>query len=215
VAPGPADAPPRAAEGARVEAVVVAVSTGGPHALAQLLPALPRGFGAPILVVQHMPPGFSAELARNLASRSRLEVREAASGDALRPGLVLVAPGGRHLVVERRPRGLAARLTLAPPQNFCRPSADVLFRSAADALGAGALALVLTGMGHDGLLGAQAISAAGGRVVVQDRTTSVVWGMPGAVTEAGLADAVLPLAEIAGELVRRVDGTRTPRARRS
>jgi two-component system chemotaxis response regulator CheB len=166
------------------------------------------------VIVQHMPPGFSGALARNLALHSRIEVREAGAGDELRPGVALIAPAGRHLVLERRGRALVAALRHAPPQNFCRPSVDVLFRSAADVLGPGALALVLTGMGHDGLLGAQAIADAGGRVIAQDQATSVVWGMPGAVAQAGLADALLPLGEIAAELVRRVELSRAPRARK-
>lgn len=190
----------RRAPSGRVELVVVGVSTGGPNALAELLPALPAALPVPVAIVQHMPPTFTRLLAERLDARSALTVREASDGVVPRPGTAWVAPGDAHLVVD----GRSLRLDDGPPESSCRPAADPLFRSAASTHGPGVLAVVLTGMGSDGVRGAEAVAAAGGRVLVQDRATSVVWGMPGAVAEAGLADAVLPLPELAAEITRRV-----------
>jgi two-component system chemotaxis response regulator CheB len=183
-APAPA-APP--------EVLVVASSTGGPDALSRIVASLPGPLGVPVLVTQHMPPVFTTMLAERLDRNSTMAVREAVDGDVPRAGEVLVAPGDHHLRLERRAGVVRAVVDQGPPENFCRPAADPLFRSAAEAYGAGVLAVVLTGMGHDGLAGARAVSAAGGRVIVQDAATSVVWGMPGAVSDAGLADEVLAL----------------------
>jgi two-component system chemotaxis response regulator CheB len=190
-----------------VDVVLLGVSTGGPDALATVLPALPATFPAPILVVQHMPPTFTRLLAHRLDGRSALEVREAEDGDVVLPGQALLAPGDFHLRLQRTARGVVARLDQGTPENFCRPSVDVLFRSAAQVYGAGALGVVLTGMGADGARGAADIVAAGGQVVVQDQATSVVWGMPGAVAQAGLASELLPLLEVASALQRRTAGT--------
>jgi two-component system chemotaxis response regulator CheB len=189
-----------------VDVVLLGVSTGGPDALATVLPALPATFPVPILVVQHMPPTFTRLLAQRLDGRSALEVREAQDGDVVRPGQVLLAPGDFHLRLKRG-GGVVARLDQGTPENFCRPSVDVLFRSAAQVYGAGCLAMVLTGMGTDGARGAGDIVAAGGQVVVQDQATSVVWGMPGAVAQAGLASELLPLSEVASALARRTART--------
>jgi two-component system chemotaxis response regulator CheB len=197
--------PVAAASGVRpVELLVIGVSTGGPNALSALLPALPGALPVPVLIVQHMPPVFTRLLAERLQMRCALRVREAQQGEALAPGEVLVAPGDWHLAVMRAGGGLRAQLHQEPPENSCRPAVDVLFRSAAAAVGPGVLGVVLTGMGQDGLRGARDIRDGGGQIVVQDQATSVVWGMPGAVAEAGLADRILPLGEIATDLMRRV-----------
>ncbi len=188
----------------RVDAVVIGVSTGGPNALAHLLPALPADLPVPVLIVQHMPPMFTALLAERLAKVSRLPVREAAGGERLGPRQAWVAPGGFHLELALGAPGWNLRLQTGASENSCRPAADVLFRSAVGAYGAGVLGVVLTGMGQDGTKGCEAIRAAGGQVLAQDEATSVVWGMPGSVARAGLADKVLPLDQLAAEVVRRV-----------
>jgi two-component system, chemotaxis family, protein-glutamate methylesterase/glutaminase len=195
----------------QVEVVAIGCSTGGPNALAELLIALPADFGAPILIVQHMPPVFTRMLAERLAARSALDVAEATSGAEPRPGQVWMAPGGQHLVVARRAGVVRLDTSNAPPENSCRPSVDVLFRSVAAAYGARALGVVLTGMGRDGVLGSAELRAAGGRVVVQDKASSVVWGMPGLVAAAGLADRVVPISGLAAELRRRVRPASRPR----
>ncbi|MDT7856050.1 chemotaxis response regulator protein-glutamate methylesterase [Rubrivirga sp. S365] len=202
----PAAPPVRAASGraARVDAVVVGVSTGGPNALVEVLPALPADFPVPVLVVQHMPPLFTKSLADRLDRASALAVREAADGDVPTPGTVWIAPGGLHLDVVREGGAVRLRTHEGPPENNCRPAVDVLFRSAAAVWGRNALGVVLTGMGHDGRVGAEHLTRAGARVVAQDEATSVVWGMPGAVVRAGLADAVVPLDRVAAEVEDRV-----------
>lgn len=192
-----------------VEVVLIGVSTGGPNALVELLPMLSGDLRVPILIVQHMPPMFTKLLAERLDARCRLRVREAVVGDRPQPGQVFVAPGDHHMTVERDLHGMVLALDQGPPENSCRPAVDVLFRSAAASYGAGCLAVVLTGMGQDGLRGGEAIVAAGGTMLVQDEASSVVWGMPGFVARAGLASEVLPLSQIAGAIERRV-GTHTP-----
>jgi two-component system chemotaxis response regulator CheB len=184
--------------------VTIGVSTGGPNALAEILPLLPATFPVPIVLVQHMPPMFTRFLAERLDSQSPLTIREAAGGEELRPGHVYIAPGDYHMVVQRHGTRVVTALNQAPPENSCRPAVDVLFRSVAAVYGRNALGLVLTGMGQDGLHGAEDITRAGGSMLVQDEATSVVWGMPGFVARAGLADCELPLKSIAGELTRRV-----------
>ena len=180
-----------------VRAIVVAASTGGPKALEILLPDLVRRVDLPILVVQHMPPKFTQSLAENLARLSGCAVVEASNGDVVREKSVYIAPGGKHLLLRSDCGQLTIGLNEQAPENGCRPSADVLFRSAATALQGGVLAIVLTGMGRDGTAGLGAIKRAGGYALVQDEDTSVVWGMPGSAVEAGLADDILPLGEIA------------------
>jgi two-component system chemotaxis response regulator CheB len=150
-----------------------------------------------------MPPVFTGHLARCLAAGG-LDVREAVAGALVEPGQVWLAPGDYHLEVGRGAAGPRLRLHQGPRENSCRPSVDVLFRSAADSYGAGVLAVVLTGMGRDGLRGCESVRAAGGQVLVQDEASSVVWGMPGFVARAGLADGVLPLEELGPEVLRRV-----------
>ena len=185
------------------DAVVIAVSTGGPNALAELLPRLPSTFPVPVLIVQHMPPMFTKLLADRLDAQCSLRVVEARDGDELQPGTVYIAPGDRHLTVVTRGASTCTAITQGPPENSCRPAADVLFRSASTVFKERLLAVVLTGMGRDGLRGCEQVRQSGGRVLVQDQRTSVVWGMPGFVAERGLADHVLPLSEIADEIVRR------------
>jgi two-component system chemotaxis response regulator CheB len=186
-----------------VEVVVLGTSTGGPNALAELLAAFPADWSVPLLLVQHMPTGFTARLAERLSDKSGLRVREAVAGEPVAGAQVWVAAGDYHLCLRRE--GGTARLALNQdaPVNSCRPSVDVLFRSAAELYGPGVLAVVLTGMGQDGLRGCEAVRAAGGRVLVQDEASSVVWSMPGAVAEAGLANEVLPLGDLGPEIVRR------------
>jgi len=158
--------------------------------------------------VQHLPANFTPFLARRLDAAAVLTVHEAKSGDLVLPGQVWIAPGDRHLEVHATSKGFELETTDAPLVNSCRPAADVLFRSAATAFGDETLAVVLTGMGQDGLAGCRAIRNAGGQIVTQNQETSVVWGMPGQVTSAGLADAVLPVSEISAEIVRRVTAAR-------
>jgi two-component system chemotaxis response regulator CheB len=189
------------------DVVAIGVSTGGPAALAEVLSHLSAEFPAPILLVQHMPQMFTRFLAERLNGQTPLSVVEAADGQPLKPGVVYVAPGDFHLTVKRRTGSVVTVLDQAPPQNSHRPSADVLFKSVAETFGARGLALVLTGMGQDGVRGAEEITRAGGRVLVQDEATSVVWEMPGMVVSAGFADAVLPIGQIAGELQRRTERT--------
>ncbi len=188
----------------KVGVLAIGVSTGGPNALVDLLPRLPGSLPVPVLIVQHMPPMFTRLLAERLDAKCELTVRECTDTVAPRAGEVWIAPGGRHMVVARGAAGVQLELGDGPPENSCRPAVDVLFRSVAEIYSAGALALVLTGMGQDGGRGAEAIVGAGGRVLVQDEATSVVWGMPGYVAKAGLASAVLPLPELAPEVVRRI-----------
>jgi two-component system chemotaxis response regulator CheB len=205
-----APAPPAAANRltSAVEVLAVGTSTGGPNALAELFPRLPADLPVPIVVVQHMPPLFTALLAERLSAQSSIKVHEGTSGTVLLPGHAYVAPGDRHMIVTRD--GTQRRLLLHqdPPENSCRPAVDPLFRSVAQAYGAGALAVVLTGMGQDGLRGCQVLRGAGAQILAQDEATSVVWGMPGAVARAGLADRVLPLAMIAPEVVQRIRSRR-------
>jgi len=196
----------------RPKVVVIAASTGGPIALSSLLARLPARLPVPAVVVQHMPDSvFTEALTESLAKLASLPVSHAKTGTKLGPGGIWVAPGGSHLALERAKLdgSVYARLTQDPPVNGVRPAADVLFSTAAQVYGAGVLGIVLTGMGQDGLRGAQTIISAGGSVVVQDEATSVVWGMPGAVARAGLASAILPLPELGAEVSKRFGYTNT------
>ncbi len=186
------------------EVLAIGCSTGGPDALTTLLAGLPADLGVPIVIVQHMPPVFTRLFAQRLDRASGLSVREAEHGDELRPGLALLAPGDWHLSVGRRSGKLIAALDQSPQENFCRPAVDVLFRSVAAMFGGNSLAVVLTGMGHDGRSGAEDIVRAGGSVLAQDEATSVVWGMPGAVSNAALTEEVLPLARLAPTIIHRI-----------
>ncbi len=187
---------------APAQVVAIGVSTGGPDALAQLLPTLPASFPVPIVIAQHMPPIFTALLAARLSAKSALPVRECVSGEALTPGCAVIAPGDFHMVVHRQNRVVACRTHQGPKENFCRPSVDVLFQSIAAVFGERTLAVILTGMGQDGLKGCETLRALGARIYVQDEASSVVWGMPGFVARGGLADKILPLNQIGPEIVR-------------
>jgi len=187
----------------RIEVLAIASSTGGPNALGALLPELPANFPVPIVIVQHMPPMFTRMLAEHLTKKCRITVSEAVDGELLRPGHALIAPGDYHLETVRAEPAIAVRLHQGPPENSCRPAADVLFRSIAETYAGKALAVVLTGMGQDGRRGGAEIVATGGRMLVQDEESSVVWGMAGAVIAAGLADGAWPLDELAALIIRR------------
>lgn len=191
----------------RIDILAIGSSTGGPQALRQVINNLPASIRMPIVIAQHMPKVFTAILAEHLA-REGLPAAEASDGETLKAGHVYVAPGDFHMTVEGMPGQFRAKLDQNPPINFCRPSVDPLFESCARAAGKNLLALVLTGMGSDGRTGADHVRKAGGGVIVQDQASSVVWGMPGAVAEAGLADLVLPLNQIGPELARRLTGAR-------
>jgi two-component system chemotaxis response regulator CheB len=181
---------------ARVDIVAIGVSTGGPTALTQIFSTLPADFPCPIVVTQHMPPMFTKLLAERLASKSRLRVEEAGEGSRLEPGLALIAPGGQHMKFRPEKGSVVVALDDGPPENSCRPAVDVMFRSVGGIYGSNTLAVMLTGMGRDGLEGTKQLKAAGASVLAQDRATSVVWGMPGYVVEAGLADVVARLDDI-------------------
>lgn len=187
-----------------LQAIVIGVSTGGPDALAEVLPALPANLPVPVLVVQHMPKTFTRLLAQRLDGKCPLRVSEAEEGDVVEPGRVLIAPGDWHLRLRRRGQQVTVALDQGTPENFCRPAVDVLFRSAVETYGGHLLGAVLTGMGSDGAKGARGIVDVGGQVVVQDERTSVVWGMPGATVAAGAASEVVPLQAVAATLTRTV-----------
>jgi two-component system chemotaxis response regulator CheB len=191
-------------------ALLVGSSTGGPQALMTLVsdigPVIDR---FPVLITQHMPPTFTTILAEHLARSSRRPAHEAIDGEIVKAGQIYLAPGGRHMRVVRRGVDVVIALDDGPPFNFCKPAVDPLFTSAIDVWHGGILALVLTGMGSDGMRGGTEIVAAGGSVIAQDEATSVVWGMPGAATNAGICSAVLPLNQIAPKLVRLFSGDRS------
>lgn len=219
---GPRAAPsaqPAKSTGA-IEVVVIGLSTGGPSALEQMLPSLPRDFPVPVLIVQHMPKLFTRALAERLDRCCALRIEQAYEDAVMRPGTVWIAPGDSHMEVAPRRAMIAegeailrsrsgrVRLHQQEPLNHCRPSVDYLFFSAARMYGASTLALVMTGMGSDGLDGARAVHDRGGVVLAQDEASSAVWGMPGRVSEAGIASATLPLSAIAGALEQRVNAGR-------
>ena len=190
--------------------IAIGVSTGGPDALARLIPSLPAELPLPVVIVQHMPPLFTTMLAARLTAKSAIPVRECKSGEPLSPGSIFLAPGDYHMVLSAEDGTVRLHTHQGPKENYCRPSVDVLFRSVAHVFGARALAVILTGMGQDGLKGCELLESSGARIVVQDEATSVVWGMPGFVARAGLADKVLPLDQIGPEIVRAA-GEKLPR----
>ncbi|MGZ4608035.1 MAG: protein-glutamate methylesterase/protein-glutamine glutaminase [Blastococcus sp.] len=200
--PPPRPAAPRTGPGKKPAVLVIGSSTGGPEALAKVLPQLPATLPVPVLLVQHMPPVFTRQFAQRLDRLCALRVVEASDGSPLVPGTVHLAPGDHHLVVRPHPRGHTTGLNQGPPENFCRPAVDPLFRSAVAAYDGAVLGLVLTGMGSDGRNGAGEIRNAGGTVLVQDQATSVVWGMPGAISQAGFADEILPLDRVPEAILR-------------
>ncbi|MGC8464393.1 MAG: protein-glutamate methylesterase/protein-glutamine glutaminase [Acidimicrobiales bacterium] len=194
-----------ARSGTVVDAVVVGSSTGGPAALTEIIPKLPHDFPVPLLLVQHMPALFAQMLAERLDAKSQLTVKIAENGESIRRSVVYIAPGGMHLQVARHASGeIQCVLVDLPPENSCKPAANILFRSAVEVWGSRLLGVVLTGMGSDGTAGAESIVRCGGRVIVQDEESSVVWGMPGSIVQAGLHDGIFPLNALAGEVVDRV-----------
>ncbi|GGK82800.1 protein-glutamate methylesterase/protein-glutamine glutaminase [Mangrovihabitans endophyticus] len=208
VRPGPAKppgrAPARRGPQGRIDLIAIGSSTGGPDALTKVLQAMPAELPVPIVVTQHMPPVFTRMFAERLDRSTALTVVEAADGMELAPGRAYIAPGDKHLVLHRRGTAIMTQLSGAPPENSCRPAVDVMFRSVAQIYGASAFAAVLTGMGYDGRDGARVLREAGAEILAQDEASSVVWGMPGAVVTAGLADDVQPLEQIASALLSRV-----------
>lgn len=188
----------------RIDVVAIGTSTGGPNALSEVLPHVPARLPVPIVIVQHMPPVFTRLLAERLDKMSSLTVQEGRPGQVIAPGHAYIAPGDYHMTLARKGGETFLVMNQGAPENCCRPAVDVLFRSVAQVYGPNALAVVMTGMGSDGALGAAAIRKAGGEVIVQDEASSVVWGMPGSVVAASQADRVCPLATIGGELARRV-----------
>ena len=199
----------RAAPALPARLLAIGSSTGGPQALLALIQGLGRSLPVPVVITQHMPPAFTAMLATHITALGGLPCAEATDGEALRPGRILIAPGNRHLLIEPGPGGPHARLSDGPAVNYCRPAVDPMLASAARACDGRVLVAMLTGMGHDGLAGTRAVIEAGGAAVAQDEASSVVWGMPGAIAEAGLCHAVLPLPRLAPCLR---DLLRVPRA---
>jgi two-component system, chemotaxis family, protein-glutamate methylesterase/glutaminase len=190
--------------------LLIGSSTGGPQALMSLVTELgPVIDRFPILITQHMPPTFTTILAEHLARSSRRPAHEALDGEPVKPGQIYVAPGGRHMRVVRHGVEAVIALDNGPPVNFCKPAVDPLFTSAIDVWQGGTLAVILTGMGSDGMRGGKDIVAAGGSVIAQDEATSVVWGMPGAAAHAGICSAILPLNQIASKLARLFAGDRS------
>lgn len=187
----------------RIELVVVASSTGGPDALAAFVEPLPANFPAPVLVVQHMLPSFTGNLVSRLGSRCRLKVSASREGAVPSAGQLWLAEGGVHLALRLEEGVSRLQHISSPPENSCRPAADVLFRSAAQCHGGNVLAIVLTGMGYDGLRGAQELQKVGAEIWAQDEASSVVWGMPGAIVQAGLASTIQTPAELGARLARR------------
>ncbi len=202
----PAVVPPESS--GRIEILAVGASTGGPNALATFFSQIPETFPVPIVIVQHMPPVFTKLFAHRLSASCPLQFHEAQGGETLQPGHAYLAPGDYHMRLYRDGVGTRTALEQGPPENSCRPAVDVLFRSVVAHYGGSTLGVILTGMGQDGLRGCQEIRKAGGQVVVQDEATSVVWGMPGYVSRAGLAHCTLPLNDLAPEVCRRVEMSR-------
>ncbi|MEN6497970.1 MAG: CheB methylesterase domain-containing protein [Thermoguttaceae bacterium] len=189
---------------ARTRPLVVAlgVSTGGPQALKRVLPKLPEDLPVPVLVVQHMPPVFTRTLADNLARQCALQVCEASDGQIVEPGWVLIAPGGMQMKIERCNCEIVVRITDDPPERSCKPSVDYLFRSVVEVFGGNAVGVLMTGMGADGVNGCRLLRQRGAKIVAQDEASCVVYGMPRELVEQGLADLVVPLDEIADEIIR-------------
>ncbi len=185
-----------------IEAVAIGVSTGGPNALALLLGGLPQDFPVPVLIVQHIPAQFTTHFVERLKTRSNLRLSSPVNGDLAEPGTAWLAPGDFHMRVERGAVSPIIRLNQDEPQNSCRPSVDVLFQSLAQSYPGQVLGVVMTGMGQDGMKGCEAIKSGGGQVIAQDRQSSVIWGMPRAVVEQGLADEIVHLEDLARVLCR-------------
>jgi two-component system chemotaxis response regulator CheB len=189
----------------KIDIVAIGVSTGGPNALAEIISSFPENFPIPVVIVQHMPTYFTKLLADRLDAVSQLKVMECTSGQEVLRGEVLVAPGDFHMTIEREKNIVRAFTNQNPRVHSCRPSVDSLFQSALKSYEDKILAVILTGMGQDGLLGCELISKKGGSVIAQDEASSVVWGMPGFVVNANLANIILPLKEIGPEIIRRAE----------
>lgn len=196
--------PAVAAERGMIDMIVIGISTGGPQALKQVIPALPADLAVPVAIVLHMPPGYTELYAAKLDEISPLRVKEAAEGDEVVAGMVLLAPAGRHLTFRRTAGRVVCHLDLRPLDTLHRPAVDVTFRSAADIFGARTLGVVMTGMGSDGRDGAAWIKARGGRVLTEAEASCVVYGMPRSVVEAGLSDASVTLERMAGTILRQL-----------
>ena len=197
--------PARALGERRIGIVAIGTSTGGPKALQEIIPKLPKDFPLPIVIAQHMPPNFTGPFAERLNQLSQIAVKEAEEGESLKPGTALVAPGGGHMRVARK-RGIDTVVSISENKEdfIYRPSVDALMSSVAECFPGRALGVILTGMGNDGLHGLTAMKKTGGRIFAQNEETCVVYGMPKAVVEAGIADKVLSLEEIAGEIINSV-----------
>jgi two-component system chemotaxis response regulator CheB len=191
-----------------VRLLAIGSSTGGPNALFTLVQSLSPNLPVPVVLTQHMPRTFTPILALHIDKLGILPCAEARHGEVLQPGRILLAPGDRHLLIQRRGSHLVAELSDGPPENFCRPAVDPMLRTACEAVNGRMLIAMLTGMGHDGLAGSRKVIEAGGGLIAQDEASSVVWGMPGAVARAGLACAVLPLAQIGGKVNTLICGAR-------
>jgi two-component system, chemotaxis family, protein-glutamate methylesterase/glutaminase len=204
----PAGGPIKTRPGPKLPPRLLAIgsSTGGPQALFTLFQGLGTGLRVPIVVTQHMPPTFTPILADHISRLGQTPCTEARDGEPLLPGHAYLAPGDRHLIVEGNRASLRGRVTMDPPENFCRPAVDPMLRSAAAACEGRVLIAILTGMGHDGLAGTRSTVDAGGCAIGQDEATSIVWGMPGAIAQAGLCHAVLPLPKIAPRLIELLRG---------
>jgi two-component system chemotaxis response regulator CheB len=188
------------------EAIFIGSSTGGPEALREIIEGLAGKLNVPVFITQHMPPMFTKILADHLTKQTKASVVEASDGLQAQPGIFYIAPGDRHMIINKKLGVTRINLSDAPPENFCRPAVDPMFRSAAETYGEKALAVVLTGMGQDGLHGAKPLVTAGAQLIAQDEETSVVWGMPGAIARAGLATACKPIQQIAPAILNIMRG---------
>jgi two-component system chemotaxis response regulator CheB len=188
----------------KIDILAIGSSTGGPEALLNLLKPFPKNLSVPVVIVQHMPASFTKRLAERLDAASNMRVLEAKEGDILEKGTAYLAPGDYHMVLKGSFFDPVLSLNQGPPENSCRPAVDVLFRSVVSFFGANTLAVILTGMGKDGLKGCEEIRKVGGQVMVQDKETSVVWGMPGQVAKSGLANKVLPLKQLTDEILLKI-----------
>ncbi len=205
-AAGPIRHRPAALQRSQAEIIAIGISTGGPNALAAMLPQIPKDIGVPILIVQHMPPMFTRSLANSLAAKSSVDVREAQQGEPLVPNTALIAPGGKQMKIVAGADGKTriVKITDDPPENSCKPSVDYLFRSVAHHYVGRATGVIMTGMGSDGTAGLKLMKQNGATIIAQDEASCVVFGMPKEAAETGLADAVVPLHQIADRIVKTV-----------
>lgn len=198
----PAPPPPAPARrGARPEMILIGISTGGPNSLAQIMPSFPAALPVPVFIVQHMPRLFTGYLAESLGKKAKVPITEASEGEVARPGHVYIAPGGQHLKLARSAAGIAMRVTDDPPEHNCRPSVDVLFRSAANEFPGKSCGVIMTGMGSDGALGCRLLKRQGATIIAQDEASCVVYGMPQEAVAAGVVDQQVPLEQIPGAIL--------------